>query len=31
MPMLVAGSMSHCSGVEMVEHVEELQPMAIDA
>ena len=29
-PMLAAGSMSHCSGVEMVEHVDELQPMAID-
>jgi 4'-phosphopantetheinyl transferase EntD len=29
--MPVAGSMSHCSGVRMVEHVDESQPMAIDA
>jgi hypothetical protein len=30
-PMPVAGSMSYCSGVWMVEHVDESQPMAIDA
>jgi hypothetical protein len=27
----VAGSISYCSGVRMVEHVDESQPMAIDA
>ena len=30
-PMPVVGSMSHCSGVEMIEHVDESQPMANDA